>query len=230
MCGRFTLSAPTERLADEFDIPNPPALPPRYNIAPTQLIAAVALKPDGEHRGIVRVPWGMVPAWADDPNAAPRLFNARAESVAFKFGECFRERRCLIPADGFYEWKAFGKKKHACHFSRADGGVFAFASLWDVWADEDVKLVGACMVTTTPNELVQPFHERMPVILPRENYKEWLDLETPEKRLLSLLKPYPAELMRAKQVGPAVNSSKNEGPACIEPRVSEAKDVTPALF
>jgi hypothetical protein len=101
MCGRFTLSAPTERLADEFDIPNPPAFPPRYIIAPTQLIAAVALKPGGEHRGIVRVRWRMVPAWADDPSSAPRLFNARAESVAFKFGECFRERRC-------YEWPVSG--------------------------------------------------------------------------------------------------------------------------
>ncbi|MBA4190585.1 MAG: hypothetical protein C0467_21570 [Planctomycetaceae bacterium] len=216
MCAHFTLSAPTERLADEFGIPDPPALQARYNIAPTQLIVAVALKPDGEHRGIVRVPWGMVPAWADDPSAAPRLFNARAESVAYKFGECFRERRCLIPADGFYEWKAVGKKKHAYHFSRTDGSVFAFAGIWDVWADEDVKIVGACMVTTTPNELVKPFHDRMPVILPRESYAEWFDPMTSGKRLLALLKPYPAELMQAKQVGPKVNSSKSEGPECLQ--------------
>jgi len=226
----YAFAAPTERLADEFDVPDPPAFPPRYNIAPTQLIAAVALKPDGEHRGIVRVPWGMVPAWADDPSAAPRLFNARAESVAFKFGECFREKRCLIPADGFFEWKAVGKKKHACHFTRADNGVFAFAGLWDVWQDEDLKIIGACMVTTTPNELVKPFHDRMPVILPRESYAEWLDAETSEKRLLSLLKPYPADVMRATEVGPAVNSSKNEGPKCIEPRTPEMKNTGPLLF
>ncbi|MCE9563894.1 MAG: SOS response-associated peptidase, partial [Planctomycetes bacterium] len=177
-------AAPTERLADEFDIPNPPVLPPRYNIAPTQLIAAVALKPDGEHRGMVRLPWGMVPNWADTPTSAPKLFNARAESVSFKFGECLRERRVLIPADGFDEWKTVGKKKHACHFSRQDGAPFAFAGLWDLWQDEDLRIVGACLVTTTPNEVVQPYHDRMPVILHRESYAEWLDPETSVERLL----------------------------------------------
>ncbi|MCE9566036.1 MAG: SOS response-associated peptidase [Planctomycetes bacterium] len=216
MCGRFTLSAPPDLLAIEFEVPEPPRFQPRYNIAPTQLIAAVARKPDGENRGVVRVPWGMVPAWADNPSAAPKLFNARAESVAYKFGECFRERRCLIPADGFFEWQTVGKKKHACHFSRADGGVFAFAGMWDVWEDADLKIVGACMVTTTPNELVKPFHDRMPVILSRESYAEWLDPETSEKRLLLLLKPYPADVMRAREVGLAVNSTKNEGPECVQ--------------
>ncbi|MCE9567874.1 MAG: SOS response-associated peptidase [Planctomycetes bacterium] len=179
------------------------------------MIAAVALKP-GEHRGMVRLPWGMVPNWSDTPNSAPKLFNARAESVSFKFGDCLREWRVLIPADGFYEWKTVGKKKHACHFSRQDGAPFAFAGLWELWQDEDVKIVGACMITTAPNQVVQPYHDRMPVILPRENYAEWLDPETTVERLLTLLKPYPAELMRARQVGPAVNSSRNEGPECLQ--------------
>ena len=137
-------------------------------------------------------------------------------TLAFKFGECLRVKRCLIPADGFYEWITEGRRKRARHFSLADGRVFAFAGLWDVWQGEEKKLVTTCMVTTTANDLVRPVHDRMPVIVPHDSYAEWLDPETPEKRLAELLRPYPAETMKMIEVGPAVNSPKNDGPECLE--------------
>jgi putative SOS response-associated peptidase YedK len=216
MCGRYTLHAPPEAVAGEFGLPAVPSLRARYNVAPRQLVAAVGLGKDRVTRGLVHLRWGLVPYWVNNPDEGPRPINARAETVAWKFGEQLREKRCLIPADGFFEWRAEGKKKRGQHFTRADGGLFAFAGLWDVWSGEDEKLVTACMLTTTPNDLVGAVHDRMPVILPRESYAEWLDPDTPESRLKGLLVPYPADLMTATAVGPAVNSPKNDGPECLD--------------
>src|SRR5262249_45043507 len=148
MCGRYTLTAPSEQIAEAFDVPDPPDLAPRYNIAPSQLVAVVGLKADGRTRGIGKVRWGLVPSWANDPDSGPRRINARAETVAYKFAGSFRGRRCLVPADGFYEWRAEGRGKKACRFTLADGSVFAFAGLWDVWAGEGRRLVTTCVVTT----------------------------------------------------------------------------------
>ncbi len=221
MCGRFTLSTPVEQIAEAFEITEPlRKVLPRYNIAPTQKITVVAQR--GEQRGLGHVRWGMVPNWVDHPSQGPPLINARAESVDFKFRESFHEKRCLIVADGFYEWRTVGRKKHANHFTMTDGAPFAFASIWDVWEDEIQKLFGACLITTTANDLVKSVHDRMPVILPRESYAEWLNPETPVARLKELLKPYPTELMKAKEVGPKVNSTKNEGPDCLEPSATKA--------
>jgi putative SOS response-associated peptidase YedK len=214
MCGRFTLTTPTEQLAAQFEVPDPPLLFVRYNVAPSQLIAVVGLKADGMRRGIARLRWGLTPHWANDDNG-PKPINARGESVAFKFAECFRERRCLVPADGFYEWRAVDGRKRACHFSLADGSLFAFAGLWDAWTPERKPLLSTCIITAA-NELVRPVHDRMPVIVPRESYAEWLAPDTPEQRLLALLRPYPADAMTLREVGPAVNSPKNDGPECLE--------------
>jgi putative SOS response-associated peptidase YedK len=126
------------------------------------------------------------------------------------------EKRCLIPADGFYEWVTEGKKKRPRRFTLQSGEPFAFAGLWDLWIGEKQKLVTCCMITTAANELVRPVHDRMPVIVPPENYAEWLDPETPEARLLSLLKPYPADAMRVSEASAAVNSPKNDGPECLD--------------
>ncbi len=185
-------------------------------IRASQLVAVVGLKADGIRRGLALLKWGLVPNWANDPVKGVKPINARAESVAYKFGEQFREKRCLIPADGFYEWATVGGKKRANHFALADGAPFAFAGLWDRWYMEGKAPVKTtCVVTTAANDVVRPVHDRMPVILPAESYAEWLDPDTPVKRLLELLKPYPADRMTAREVGSAVNSPRNDGPECL---------------
>jgi putative SOS response-associated peptidase YedK len=157
-----------------------------------------------------------VPHWANGPNEGPRPINVRAESIRYKFGEILREKRCLVPGDGFYEWKTEGKKKRPRWFTMRSGEPYAFAGLWDTWRGDGQKRVTCCLVTTTANELVGEVHDRMPVILPRASYAEWLDPETPEGRLVELLCPYPADEMRAAWANPAVNSPKNDGPECLE--------------
>ncbi len=216
MCGRFTLTTPTEQIAAQFEVPDPPFLSARYNVAPSQVIAVVGMKPDGKRRGIALLRWGLVPKWAKGPNDGPRPINVRAESIRHKFGELLRTRRCLIPADGFYEWIVEGKKKLPRRFTLASGEPFAFAGLWDVWKGRGETLLTCCLITTTANELVREVHDRMPAIVPRESYAEWLDPATPEDRLSEMLVSYPAEHMRVAAASAAVNSPKNDGPECLE--------------
>jgi putative SOS response-associated peptidase YedK len=193
----------------------PTGLVARYNVAPTQLVAAVGLGADRVTRALVKLRWGLVPYWANDLKGPP-LVNARAESVAGKFPLLFRERRCLVCASGFFEWATEDRKKRARNFTLPDRAVFGFAGLWDVWDGGDESIASTCIITTTPNELVSAVHDRMPVILRREDYAEWLNPQTPEKRLRELLAPYPADLMTARVVGPKVNSPKNDGPECLD--------------
>lgn len=216
MCGRFTLTTPTEELAAQFEVPDPPFLSVRYNIAPSQKIAVVGLKPDGNRRGMALIRWGLVPHWSDSSEKGPKPIYVRAESVRFKFGEQLREKRCLIPADGFYEWVHEGGKKLPKRFTLQSGDPFAFAGLWDLWVGEKQKLLTCCMIPTSANDLVRPIHDRMPVMLSRESYGAWLDPETPEERLVALLQPYPAGEMKVKEANPIVNSPKNDGPECLE--------------
>lgn len=216
MCGRFTLTTPTEQVAAQFEVPDPPLLTPRYNVAPSQVIAVVGLKPDGKRRGIALLKWGLVPHWATSATSGPRPINVRGESVVFKFGEMLREKRCLIPVSGFYEWKVVEGKKRPCHITMKSGKPFAFAGLWDVWRGDGKPLVTCCLITTHANDAVRPVHDRMPVIVPPENYAEWLDPETREARLVSLIRPYPAEEMTVTEVSSAVNSPKYDGPECLE--------------
>jgi putative SOS response-associated peptidase YedK len=216
MCGRYAFHADAETVADEFGLGVPPTLTPRYNVAPTQLVAAVGVGADRVTRGLVRLRWGLVPYWAQSASGPP-LVNARAESVAWKFRDQFRERRCLVPASGFYEWAAVGKRKVGRLFTIPGRPAFGFAGLWDVWeAGDGSRVVSCCVVTTSPNELVAEVHDRMPVILGRDAYAEWLDPGTPESRLKELLAPYPADRMAARVVGPKVNSPRNDGPECVE--------------
>ncbi len=219
MCGRFTLSKPVKVIADLFQLAEPPEiLAPRYNIAPGQLIPVIALKPDGVRRGMAMLKWGLVPRWADTPQSGPRPINARADSLGKPtFREAFREQRCLIPADGFYEWRKVGKVKQPVHFRMFDDSAFAFAGMWDVWTDGTHKQVTCCHITTEANDLVGQYHDRMPVILPPEAYEAWLAVDTPEKSLRELLRPYPAELMTAFPVSTRVNTATNEGPECLIP-------------
>jgi putative SOS response-associated peptidase YedK len=221
MCGRFTLSKPVQTVAALFNLAEPPEiLAPRYNIAPTQTIAAIGLKPDGVSHGLRMIRWGLVPHWTQNPKKIPLHINARAEGIEAKtaFAESFRTRRCLIPADGFYEWEKAGKARKPRHFRLRDGDLFAFAGLWDAWRGDDGQLLlSCCIITTEANDLVRPLHDRMPVILKTGNYAAWLAPKTSTPELLDLMKPYPAIEMEGIEVVPLVNKATNEGPECLTP-------------
>jgi len=221
MCGRFTLTADTEQLQKTFpQFSFPAQFAPRFNVAPTQPILAVAN--DGKNAADFFV-WGLIPSWAKDPEIGNRLINARAETLAEKpsFRGSYRYRRCLIFADGFYEWKAQpGTKTKAPYFIRLASGLpFAFAGLWGTWDSPDgSQLNSATIITTEPNNLLATLHNRMPVILGNDTYTQWLDT-APQKpeALQPLLKPFSADQMVAHPVSTLVNSPVNDGPELIQP-------------
>lgn len=220
MCGRYSLSTPGELVAEVFEVEESLALEPRYNIAPTQTAPIVRESRSEDRRVLRSARWGLVPYWAKDPSIGARAINARSETLARmpSFREPFRRRRCLVPADGFFEWQKRGSGKQPYHLTLADGTLFAFAGLYDRWRRaEDEWLESFTIVTAEPNGLVEPIHDRMPVILPRESYSLWLDpgIQATEA-LESLLSPYPAERMLATPVGSLVNSPRNDSSACIE--------------
>ena len=221
MCGRFLLSTPARALAEHFQLDEVPSLFPRYNIAPTQPIGVVRLAEGQGRREWAILSWGLVPGWAGDPDVGSRLINARAETAAEKpsFRAAFRSRRCLVPADGFYEWQAAGRRKTPHLIRPRQPGPFAFAGLWERWHDPgDVCLETAAILTTEANEAVRPIHERMPVLLRPQDYAAWLD---PFRRqaadLQPLLRPWPAEDTDIRPVGPWVSNPRHEGPRCLEP-------------
>lgn len=219
MCGRFTRSGPVQEVAKLFNLAEPPPeLAPQYNVAPSQIIAVAGLKPDGQRRGLAQLSWGLVPEWANDPNSGHRPINARAETVAEKptFRECFLHKRCLVPADGFYEWPKKGPKEPKL-IRMKGGGLFAMAGLWDVWKGGEKPLGTCCLITTDANEILATFHDRMPVIIKPEDYSRWLAPETPVEELKAMLRPYPAEEMELVQVSRLVNSPKYDVPECVMP-------------
>ena len=219
MCGRFVLMSPGRDLAERFRLDEEPVLEPRYNIAPTQLVATVRLAPEIGRRQLAQLKWGLVPSWAKDPSKGSRLINARAESAADKpsFRAAFKYRRCLIPADGFYEWKKCSGKRQPYLVSMADGKTFAFAGLWEQWKGSPGEVVESCTILTTDaNELVTPLHDRMPAILRPEDYDQWLDITMVKPELLvTLLRPYPSGEMKVRAVSPTVNKSNIEGSELI---------------
>jgi putative SOS response-associated peptidase YedK len=219
MCARFTLTAPARDLADLFSLPEVPALESRYNIAPTQAVAAVRRPAGSDGPELVRLRWGLVPSWAADLGIGNRLLNARAETVADKpaFRAAFARRRCLIPADGFYEWRGVAGKKLPVCFRLRDGRPFAFAGLWERWLGGDGRPVETCAILTTQaNDLVAPVHERMPVILSLRQFADWLDpRRTDPSGLRPWLRPFPADQMSATAVSTHVNNPRNEGPRCL---------------
>ena len=226
MCGRFALGATPEAVAELFSLPAVPVIPkPRYNIAPSQDVAVVALRRTGE-RALGMAKWGLVPGWANSPTEGTRPANARAETVATSpvFRDPFRRKRCLVPVSGFYEWRPGPKPsspRTPYHFRLRSGGPFALAGLWDVWGAGAEKLVTCCTITVPPNAVVAPVHDRMPLVVPREHFDRWLDPATPVARLLAMLVPYPAAEMEAVRVGRAVGNVRNEGPGLIEPAPEE---------
>jgi putative SOS response-associated peptidase YedK len=219
MCGRYTLATPVEKLAEEFGIDASSVdLPPNYNVAPTQGVAAVLA--ENGHRRLEILRWGLIPSWADDPQIGSRMINARAETAPEKpsFRRSFRERRCLIPADGFYEWKRTSGAKQPYYIHMKEGRPFAFAGLWESWKDDGGPEIRSCTILTTkPNALAGEIHDRMPVILPTGSYDVWLDPQADRDELYGLLAPYPEDEMEAYPVSRFVNSPQNNDPRCIEP-------------
>jgi putative SOS response-associated peptidase YedK len=221
MCGRFTLSTPPEKLAQLFELPEVPKLEAHYNIAPTQRIAAVRQPDEASARQLVHLHWGLIPFWAKDRSGSSRMINARAETVATTpaFRAAFQQRRCLVVADGFYEWQRVGKGKQPFYIRMEDESPFAFAGLWEHWEGSGGEVVESCtLITTTPNDLVRPIHNRMPVILSPEHYAMWLDPRMQEaKTLQQLLQPFPDDAMTAYPVSQMVNIPANDDPQNIAP-------------
>jgi putative SOS response-associated peptidase YedK len=220
MCGRFTLRTPTKAIVDAFELAAIADLPLRYNIAPTTQVAVVKLDTDSGQRKLDLMRWGLVPSWADDPKIGYRLINARAESVAVKpsFRSAFQKGRCLIVADGFYEWKKTdAKTKQPFYIRLKDDGPFAFAGLSE-HSHRGVQIIDSCcIVTTKPNELMEGIHDRMPVILRPEDYDLWLEPQFHgQGKLLEMLQPYGADEMEAIPIGTYVNNPRNQGAVCIE--------------
>ena len=221
MCGRYRLTQ-VERIEHALEPEQMFGLSPRYNIAPSQLVPIVRQE-DGR-RILCMVRRGLVPFWAKDASIGYKMINARSETAITKpaFRQCFRTRRCLIPADGFYEWVRLQPKKRPFHFGMKDGSLFAFAGLWDSWKSSDSAAVESCTIlTTTANSLVD-LHDRMPVILPRHHYETWLAAQPSEaSRLVDLLVPFEADLMRRYEVSPLVNKPENDSPDCVAPVSAE---------
>jgi putative SOS response-associated peptidase YedK len=231
VCGRYTLAAPNPaEVRGRFPIGEAIEVRRRYNVAPGDEVLAVTTDKEGRPRGEL-LRWGLVPSWAKQPDTGLKMINARVETVEQRpaFRRAFERYRCLIIADGFYEWRRLAAgPKQAFHITRADGGLFAFAGLWSIWHGEDGRTLRTCTIlTTAANPAIAPLHDRMPVILAPEAEATWLErsdsAERP-RRLLAGLDPGGTAL---RPVGPAVNDARYDGPECLAPALDERQ---PALF
>ena len=221
MCGRFTLTTSPQQVAEHFGLAEIPELSPRYNIAPTQAVAVV------RGTGADRAPvfelrrWGLIPSWAKDPGIGSRMINARIETAAEKpaFRAAFRRRRCLVPADGFYEWKAHPKRRRPHHVRLADGELFGLAGLFEAWKSPEGESIESCtLLTTAANAALRPLHHRMPILIDPERYAEWLDPELQDPGIIrSLTHPGLSDRLHFHPVGFQVNNPRNDDPICIEP-------------
>jgi putative SOS response-associated peptidase YedK len=223
MCGRFTLQIPPELLAEIFGLIEIPTFPARYNIAPSQLVAVIRQNGDGQN-WLDMLHWGLIPSWAKDKSIGNHMINARCETVAEKpaFRHAIKYQRCLVPSSGFYEWKKEEKAKKPLYVHLKDESPMVFAGLWEHWKSPEGEIIESCTIlTTSSNKLIEPLHDRMPVILHPQEYDIWLDREIldPEK-LKPLYKPYPPKRMEMYPVSPQVNSPKVDSPDLIRP-VSE---------
>ncbi|MDI6802543.1 MAG: SOS response-associated peptidase [Bacteroidota bacterium] len=219
MCGRFSLKSTIQAIEDEFSIEESEIeILPRYNIAPTQDVSVIT---NENKTRLVSFRWGLIPSWAKDQNIGNKMINARAETLTQKvsFKNALKKKRCLIIVDGFYEWKKTASEKAPMFISLKNEKPFAFAGLWEAWKTPAGKLIRTCtIITTTPNELISPIHNRMPVILPKEFRNYWLESNNfDENKLIELLKPFPAKEMVAYEVSKYVNSPINDSPMCCEP-------------
>ncbi len=219
MCGRFSRKATLQAIIDEFEVEEvTSSIEPSYNVAPGQQVAVII---DSEKRKLGTMKWGFIPSWSKDPAIGSRMINARAETVAEKpsFRNSFRRKRCLIVADGFFEWKREENGKIPMHVVMKSGRPFGFAGLWEIWISPEGEKTATCtIITTSPNSLMEPIHNRMPVILPKQQTGTWLNPKLEDSAaLLPLLLPYRAEEMEAYPVSKLVNSPKNNSSEVIVP-------------
>lgn len=217
MCGRFAQKSSSRKLAKKFKVEEVPPLAERYNVAPAQAVLAVREASDGREATLLK--WGLVPRWAKHPGIGNKLINARSETVTEKpsFREAFARRRCLTPIDGFYEWARRGDRKRPFYFHMRDGEPFAVAGLWEQWEGVSGPLETCTLLTTEANELLAPYHDRMPVILAPDDYDVWLSPDVRESGPLArLLRPFPQAEMSAYAVSTLVNSPLNDDPRCVE--------------
>jgi len=226
MCGRYVITSPPAAIRALFGYPEQPNFPPRYNVAPTQPIPIVRLNEGRRRFALMR--WGLIPAWVKDPKTFSLLINARAESVLDKpaFRNAMRRRRCLIPADGFYEWREAGGRKQAYFVRRKDGAPFAFAGLCETWTGPNGEEIDtAAIVTTTANRTLSAIHDRMPVILPDQAFELWLDCaKVDAPTATAFLVPARDDVLEAYQVSPAVNRVANDTAALIAPHVEQTNE------
>ena len=221
MCGRYSLTKPIKTLKEHFQaIAFELEHGPRYNIAPSQRAPVILAGSQG--REIHALRWGLIPSWAKDPDMGNRLINARAETVHEKpsFRSSFRKRRCLVPADGFYEWQVRDEGKFPQYIRLRTGGLFAFAGLWSEWDSGQETLRTFTIITTAANRELEPIHQRMPVILLPEQYDRWMSADTSSEQIITLLRPFGEGMLEHYEISKTVNSPKNDGEKCIIP-VSE---------
>ena len=218
MCGRYGLTVDTSKLQERFETSNTlPDVQPRFNIAPTQNLPVIVRN---SPNSMALMQWGLIPSWSKEPQVSYSTINARAENLlkSSVYRKPFQSQRCLVPASGFYEWQQTPSGKQPYYIHVQDTDVFAFAGLYDIWRDKHGReLHSYTIITTTPNDLVATIHNRMPVILRRDDEDAWLDQEADQARLLSLLTPYPADEMSAYRVSTWVNSPSNDSPEALEP-------------
>ena len=222
MCGRYVLKRKDlDALLQQLGVKDPREFASSYNIAPSTVIPAIRAMPGNAGREAVGLQWGLVPSWSKDAKSGAKMANARSEGIASKpaFRDALRRRRCVVPASGFYEWQTIGRLKQPWFFQMKDESPFVFAGLWERWRSPDgVELQTCSLITTTPNDVVRAFHDRMPVILRDAAIDTWLDAALQEPSGVEpLLAPLPDGVMKATPVSPRVNSVRNEGPECIEP-------------
>ena len=222
MCGRYRLSRRKQIIAEHFDAsPGEQDWSPRYNVAPTQPVPVVRQHPKEPRRVLSLMRWGLIPSWAKGTSGSAGMINARSETAAAKpaFRDSMKFRRCLVPADGFYEWRRSGTTKQPFCFEVNDGELFAFGGLWDRWRDPSEQWIWSCSVlTTTPNTVTSAVHDRMPVILSGDDYDLWLDPEMTNIGVLSdLLTPFDARLMRSYPVSSRINQVQNDDAECARP-------------
>jgi putative SOS response-associated peptidase YedK len=222
MCGRYRLSRRKQIIEQHFDaVSGDEDWVSRYNVAPTQPVPIIRQKPKEPVRELSLMKWGLIPSWAKHPSGAARMINARSETAATKpaFRDALKFRRCLIPADGFYEWMRTGKAKQPYCFEVGEGALFAFAGIWDRWKDPSGNWVKTCSIlTTTPNAVTSPVHDRMPVILDPDDYDVWLDPWMKDVAAASdLLKPYDARGMQCYPISTRINRVANDDAECSAP-------------
>ena len=218
MCGRYGLTVDTSKLQERFETSNTlPDMQPRFNIAPTQELPVIVRH---SPNAMALMQWGLIPSWSKEPEVSYSTINARAENLlkSSVYKKPFQRQRCLVPASGFYEWQQTSAGKQPYYIHLEDTDLFAFAGLYDIWRDKHGhELHSYTIITTSPNDLVAPIHNRMPVILRQDDEDVWLDQDAEPARLLSLLTPYPADEMSAYPVSTWVNSPSNDTPQVLEP-------------